>query len=132
VQRIGNTVLVVDDSALVRKQVTDALERQGFDTVAVSDGRRALEVLAAAEISLVITDFMMPTMTGLELIAAIRGGSAHADVPIVVLSTLASGNLVQQGWDLGVKAWIKKPFKPEMLVSAVLSLVGPAAARAAG
>lgn len=132
VQRIGKTVLVVDDSALVRKQVTDALDRQGFDTVAVSDGRRALEVIASTEIAVVITDFMMPTMTGLELIAAIRGGAAHADVPVVVLSTLGSGNLVQQGWDLGVKAWIKKPFKPEMLVSAVASLVAPMPACATG
>jgi two-component system chemotaxis response regulator CheY len=126
VQGSGKTVLVVDDSALVRRQVTDALARQGVATVTASEGRHALELLATTDIAVVITDFMMPTMTGLELIAAIRSGSVRADVPIVVLSTLGSGNLVQQGWDLGVKAWIKKPFKPEMLAAAVVSLLGTA------
>ena len=119
------TILVVDDSALVRRQVRDALTGAGYDTVEARNGREALAAFEGHHFDLVITDFMMPEMSGLELIQAIRESAVRSTVPVVVLSTLATGPLVQQGWDLGVKAWLKKPFKPGMLVSAIAALLDP-------
>jgi two-component system chemotaxis response regulator CheY len=121
--RARNTILVIDDSALVRKQIKDALAGAGHPTIEAADGEEGLRLLEGGDVALVITDFMMPKMSGLELIGAIRRNPSCADVPIIVLSTLGTGTLVQQGWDLGVKAWLKKPFKPNMLVSAVASLL---------
>jgi two-component system chemotaxis response regulator CheY len=120
---MGKKILLIDDSSLVRRQVTAALEGQGYEFVEASDGPEALQVLDANEIALVITDFTMPKMSGLELIEQIRSRPTRSDVPIIVLSTQAKVDLVERGWHLGVKAWLKKPFKPGMLASAVQSLI---------
>lgn len=123
----GGTVLVVDDSALVRKKVVEALAGVGLDAVEATDGEDALAVLERLPVVLVITDFMMPKMNGSELIEAMRQRASWAALPVIVLSTVGQGGLVEQGWKLGVKAWLKKPFKPELLAAAALSLLAPPA-----
>jgi two-component system chemotaxis response regulator CheY len=125
------TVLIIDDSALVRRQVREALASAGYDAIEAHDGVEALASLRVRDVALVITDFTMPQMSGLELIQSIRGGIVQSGVPIIVLSTLATGSLVQQGWDAGVHAWLKKPFKPAMLLSAVASVLTKAVERGA-
>jgi two-component system chemotaxis response regulator CheY len=117
------TVLVIDDSSLVRRQVRAALEASGVSIVEAADGLAALELLAAREVHLVITDFTMPRMSGIELLEALRSQATQREVPVIVLSTQGQAALVQRGWELGVKAWLKKPFKPALLASAVLSLL---------
>ncbi len=123
---VRGTVLVVDDSALVRRKVTEALTGVGLDAVEAADGEEALAALARHEVALVITDFMMPKMSGAELIEAIRESASCAHLPVIVLSSVGKGGAVDQGWKLGVKAWLKKPFKPELLAAA-LSLLAPPA-----
>jgi CheY-like chemotaxis protein len=116
-------ILVIDDSSLVRRQVTVALEGKGYEIVQAPDGPTALEILGAQPIALVITDFTMPRMSGLELIELIRAHPTSSDVPIIVLSTQTKVDLVARGQHLGVKAWLKKPFKAALLASAVESLM---------
>ncbi|MCU0686820.1 MAG: response regulator [Polyangiaceae bacterium] len=117
------TVLVVDDSAFVRKKVTEALAGAGFGAVEAADGVEALAVLARHEVVLVITDFLMPKMSGSELISAIREHEPWAQLPVIVLSTVGNGGVVEPGWERGVTVWLRKPYKPELLVAAALSLV---------
>jgi len=116
-------LLVIDDSALARRQVKEALASAGYGVVETDDGAAALEVLRRGEVRLVITDFMIPGMSGVELITSIRATPGCEDLPIVVLSTLGNGAVVEQAWPLGVEAWLKKPFKREILLSAIASLL---------
>jgi two-component system chemotaxis response regulator CheY len=114
---------VIDDSSLVRRQVTAALEGKGYDVVQAPDGPEALAILGAEAIALVITDFTMPKMSGIELIERVRAHPTCSNVPIIVLSTQTRVDLVERGVHLGVKAWLKKPFKAALLASAVESLM---------
>lgn len=121
-------VLVVDDSAFVRAQVRTALAALGVVVIEAGDGVDALAMLGQHEIALLITDFMMPRMTGLELIEQMRSSPATACIATLILSTQATSNFVEHGAALGVRAWLKKPFKAPMLLAAVASLLAERAA----
>ncbi len=110
-------VMVVDDSVLVRQQVSRALNASGFTTLLAVDGVDALEKLDTTSVVLIISDVNMPRMGGLELLAALR--ERNAGVPVIMLTTEGQESLVAQAKKAGAVAWILKPFKPELLVQAV-------------
>lgn len=120
---MGNTVLVVDDSSMVRRQVARALVEAGFDVVEACDGQEALEkVGVGAAVSLIVCDVNMPRMGGLEFLERLRGAPVHGDTPVVMLTTEAHPDLVAQAKRLGARGWIVKPFAAALLVSAVRKL----------
>lgn len=106
------TVLVVDDSETIRKFITFALRARNLRVVGARDGLEALELLATEPADLVITDLNMPGLDGYRLIKALREDPATATLPIIVLSSLSSGDDVQRGLDLGANAYLVKPFDP--------------------
>ncbi len=77
--------LVVDDSMLIRHTVCRFLELRGFAVKSASNGIEALEVLAGARPDLIVTDMMMPGMTGGELISKLKDNPATAGIPVIVL-----------------------------------------------
>jgi len=116
------TVMVVDDSNVVRKLVGSALSSAGFDVIEAEDGVNALELLSSdAAPSLIVLDMNMPRMGGLELLQKMKDQSM-ASVPVVMLTTEGQPRLMQQAKALGAKGWIVKPFKADMLVAAVRKL----------
>jgi two-component system chemotaxis response regulator CheY len=116
-------VLVVDDSMMIRKQVSGALIQAGFSVVEACDGADALKKLSEAdEVSLVVCDVNMPNMNGLEFLEAVRGQPTHAGVAVVMLTTEGQNDLIQKAKSLGAKGWIMKPFKPELLIAAAKKL----------
>jgi len=70
----------------------------------------------------VICDVNMPRMNGIDMVAAVKSDPAHALLPIVMLTTEAKPELMQKAKSHGAKAWIVKPFKPELLTAAVTKL----------
>lgn len=78
--------LVVDDSMLIRHTVCRFLEARGFAVESATHGQEALEIMKRVTPHLIITDMQMPTMTGAELIAAVKGNPATASIPIVVVA----------------------------------------------
>ncbi len=115
------SVLVVDDSAMVRRQVQRALSEAGFDVSEACDGEEALDKIAApARVALIVCDVNMPRMNGLELLE--RLGAGHSVIPVVMLTTEGQAELIQRAKALGAKGWIMKPFKPELLVAAAKKL----------
>ena len=122
------TVMIVDDSQMVRQQVGHALVEAGFTVVEACDGVDALRKLAGTpETSLIVLDINMPNMNGIELLQKLRAGGAHTGVPVVMLTTEGQPLLMQQAKSLGAKGWIIKPFKRELLIAAVQRLTLPAA-----
>ena len=118
------TIMVVDDSQMVRRQVSHALVGAGFDVLEATDGADALQQLsAAASPSLIVLDVNMPKMGGIEFLQTLRGRGPGAAMPaVVMLTTEGEPRLMQEAKALGAKGWIIKPFKPEMLVAAVQKL----------
>ncbi|OZI60035.1 response regulator [Bordetella genomosp. 11] len=114
-------ILVADDEILLAEMLADLLEDAGYDVLTAPHGRAALEIMKNRRPDLVITDFMMPLMTGLELAEAIRAdGDMHA-LP-VILVTGAQGLLARQRPGL-FNLVVDKPYDPRMLLAEVERLV---------
>ena len=83
--------LVVDDSMLIRHTVCRFLEERGFAVQSATNGQEALEALKRVRPDVIITDIQMPTMSGTELITAVKSDPALAGIPIVIVAGKQSG-----------------------------------------
>jgi two-component system, chemotaxis family, chemotaxis protein CheY len=109
------TILVVDDSATVRKFASISLTMQGFQIVTANDGMDALEKLPMESIDLVITDLNMPNMDGFEFIKSLRENPQYNELPIIILSSLSDEVNKTRGKELDVNAYLVKPFSLERI-----------------
>ncbi|MFJ3485516.1 response regulator [Pseudomonas sp. NPDC090202] len=115
------TILIVDDEYLIADILSFALEDEGYLTVTAGSGRRALDILKRETPQLIITDYMMPGMNGIELAEAIRGQNALAQVPILLMSG-AQAHLGLARPDLFVEVF-DKPFDIQAVLTSVKSLL---------
>ena len=121
----NQTILVCDDSAIVRSDLRAMLERNGFGVLVAEDGDVAADLARDNEkISLCIIDYNMPTMNGLETMHAIRQNNNHSGVPVFILTTECADNLIKQARDQGATAWIVKPWKEEPLLAGIAQAIG--------
>jgi signal transduction histidine kinase/class 3 adenylate cyclase len=120
----GPLVLIVDDLPEMRTLIGRNLRDQGYQTVERSDGQDALQLLREnPTIELIITDWMMPRVSGPQLIAAIREDKALNALPIILLTAKGDDVSRQQGIQLGANAYLGKPFDRMELLSSVHNLV---------
>lgn len=119
-------ILVVDDSASMRQILTLILDQSGYQTDAVNDGPAALAALSP-EHRLVIVDYNMPGMNGVELIKRIRGGKVNKALPILMVTTEYEETRKQEAKGAGATGWITKPFDQDALINLVHRLVDPVA-----
>jgi len=110
-------VLVVEDHPALRKQVEFILARAGFSVAAAENGRRALEMMREQFFPIVITDWMMPEMDGIQLCRAIRENAAAGYVYIVLLTAKSSTEDTVAGLAAGADDFLSKPFHPPELVA---------------
>jgi two-component system, chemotaxis family, chemotaxis protein CheY len=115
-------VLVVDDSAMVRRQVAKTLDGAGFTVVEAVDGHDAREKLAATPgIAMIVCDVTMPRMNGMELLEALHREGTYQGA-IVMLTTEGRPELIARAKTMGAKGWLVKPLKPELLLATVAKL----------
>jgi len=116
--------LVIDDSRAVRLLVGNILRDQGYFVYDAGHGQEGLEKLRDnPEIGLVLVDWNMPVMDGLEFIQTVRRERAWDSVRIVMVTTETESEQVQRAINAGANEYVMKPFAPEVLV-AKLSLLG--------
>lgn len=116
--------LVIDDSRAVRILVGNILREQGFLVVDASHGQEGLERLREnPEIRLVLVDWNMPVMDGLEFIQAVRKVRMWDEIRLVMVTTETESEQVQRAITAGADEYVMKPFTAEVLV-AKLSLLG--------
>lgn len=108
-------ILVVEDQRFTRCMLARFLARSGYQVAEAQDGREALEVLAREPIRLVVTDWMMPRMSGLELIRAIRGNSPDRWVYVILLTARDEKGSTVEALDAGADDFIHKPFDNDEL-----------------
>ncbi|QEL20590.1 response regulator [Limnoglobus roseus] len=117
------TVLIVDDSAMMRKMLGETLRAAGFAVVEGANGSDGLVQLDRQPVQMVITDFNMPRMNGPALIRRIRERPDYRFTPILVLTTETEDARKQEGKAAGATGWMVKPFDPPRLVQIVNRLL---------
>lgn len=109
-------VLVVDDFSTMRRIVKNALKQIGFtQTVEADDGTTALEVLKQENVGLIISDWNMPKMSGLDLLKAVKSDGATKDIPFIMVTAEAQKENVLQAVQAGVSNYVVKPFTADNL-----------------
>jgi two-component system, chemotaxis family, chemotaxis protein CheY len=122
---MAKTIMIVDDSASMRQVVAIALKGAGYDVLEGRDGADALTKLTGQKVHLIISDVNMPNMDGITFLKAVKQMPAYKFTPIIMLTTESAAEKKAEGQAAGAKAWMVKPFKPEMLLGAVQKLVMP-------
>jgi two-component system chemotaxis response regulator CheY len=121
-------ILVVDDFATMRKVVRNLLKQGGYENIAeAEDGVTALKVLKSQKIDLVISDWNMPNMTGLELLKAVRADEDLKATPFLMVTAEALQDNVIAAVKAGVNNYIVKPFTAEVLndkIKKILEKIG--------
>jgi len=123
-----SSVLIIDDSLTVRQQVAAILTVIGYEVVEACDGLAGLEMVRAHPgISMILCDVNMPRMDGIEFLEKFKAENRAPSVPVVMLTTNGTPDLIARAKRAGARGWIVKPFKAELLMGAVRRIVGDAA-----
>ena len=119
-------VLLAEDDFLLQALASAVLQQEGFEVIQAMDGGQALALFDQERPDLVLTDYDMPVMNGLELIRAIRAKGLHTYVPLVMFTGGGKAGLLQESLEAGAIEFITKPFEPDELrcrVNAIADLV---------
>jgi two-component system, chemotaxis family, chemotaxis protein CheY len=109
-------VLVVDDFATMRKIIKNVLKQISIDNVVEAEnGKHALSVLKSDNIDFIISDWIMPEMTGIEFLKACKADEVIKNIPFVMVTAEAQKDSVLEAIKAGVDNYIVKPFTPEKL-----------------
>jgi two-component system phosphate regulon response regulator PhoB len=129
------TVLVVDDDDALRELILWKLTKAGYATLSAPDGEAGLAAASSAAAGgdppdLVLADWMMPRMNGIELCQALRDNPVTAAIPIILLTSVRTDAEVEWGFEVGVDDYILKPFNPKELLGRVRAVLARVEARA--
>lgn len=113
-------VLIIDDSAVMRKIIQRNIQQSGLlvdEFVEAGDGREGLEKAASNSIDLILCDWNMPNMTGIDFVKALRGSAQKNNIPIVMVTTEGGETKIEEAKRSGANGYLTKPFTPEQLKS---------------
>lgn len=116
------TILVVDDDDALSEMVGIVLAQEGYETVFCDTGDRAFEAFATHHPDLILLDFMLPGMDGIEVCTQIR---EESDVPIIMLTAKGDTEDVVKGLEAGADDYMTKPFKPAEMLARVRARLRP-------
>lgn len=120
---MAEKILIVDDSVSMRQMTSIILKNAGYTVEQAVDGEEGLSKISE-DVSLIITDYNMPGMNGIELIRQIRAGSTNKAVPILMLTTESEEAKKTEGREAGATAWLTKPFDKEQLLGVIKKVTG--------
>ena len=119
---VETKILAVDDDRIVRRIVVAKLTGLGYEVAEAEDGREALDLLeGGAALDLLITDSLMPRISGLELVRSVRNSknSTVASLPVIMLTSRQGERDVVDGLETGLDDYVTKPFSPDELAARV-------------
>ncbi|HEX6937730.1 MAG TPA: response regulator [Actinomycetes bacterium] len=116
-------VLVVDDSDVIRTLITVNLEMEGFEVVTAIDGQDALDKVHDVEPDVITIDVKMPRLDGYDTVARLRADPRTSHLKVAMVTACAQEADLRRGQDIGVDAYVTKPFDPANLVRTVRDLV---------
>ena len=113
------TVLVVEDDPTILQLLEVNFEMEGFDVLKATDGVVGLELARIHSPDVIVSDVMMPNMSGIELVVALKDDPKTDSIPILLLSAKAQGTDIRQGVTAGADDYVTKPFEPLGLIDRV-------------
>ena len=120
-------LLIVDDSLPMRSVIIKTIRASGFsgaNFLEASNGWEALRILKQEWLDLVITDYNMPDMNGMELISEMKKDSILNSIPVLVVTTEGSKKKYEEFMQKGATDYVKKPFTPEMIKIKINQILG--------
>ena len=117
------TVLVVEDDPVILRLLEVNFELEGFGVVLAHDGAEGIDAARSEKPDIIVSDIMMPKVSGIELVLALKADAATADIPIILLSAKAQTTDLKYGMDAGADDYVTKPFEPLDLVDRVNALL---------
>lgn len=120
---VRSTILVVDDETEICDLVSYNLSREGYRVIAENDGASGLERIFKSPPDLVVLDLLLPKLSGLELLDAIRGEARTRGLPVLVLTARGTEMDKLVGFERGADDYLTKPFSPKELVARVNAIL---------
>src|SRR5579863_4362278 len=120
---MAKRILIVDDSSSVRTVASLALRGAGYEIIEAANGQEGLARLNGDKIHLIISDVNMPILDGIGFLKQVKAHPGYRFTPVIMLTTEAGEDKKQEGRAAGAKAWITKPFQPQVMLDAVAKLV---------
>lgn len=108
----GNTILVIEDEADIRELLAFSLERAGFTVLEARDSEEALRRLEGPLPDLLLIDWMLPGMTGIDLARRLRKDPLTAELPLIMLTAKSEEADKLKSYDVGIDDYVTKPFSP--------------------
>lgn len=112
-------VLVVDDEPFILMMIEDKLKRSGIDVITLRESKHALPVIKKEKPDLIILDWMMPELSGIELCKKVKEDAEIRDIPVFLLTARGQDTDKQMGLQCGASLYITKPFSPKALLEMV-------------
>ena len=112
-------VLVVDDEIHIVHVVAIKLRNNGFQVITAANGAEALERVCEEKPDIIVTDFQMPVMTGLELVEKLRDDEQTRDIPVIMLTARGFAVADERKEDLQISQFLRKPFSPKELLRSI-------------
>ncbi|HEY9639104.1 MAG TPA: response regulator [Coleofasciculaceae cyanobacterium] len=122
-QSLAAKVLIVEDNADMRSYVSKVLQRMGHEVHTARNGKEGFQAVQALQPQIVITDLMMPSVSGLEMIQMIRQDEALKGIPVILLTAKADEDTRIEGVEQGADAYLSKPFNDRELLAEVRNLL---------
>jgi two-component system chemotaxis response regulator CheY len=126
---MNSDVLVVDDSAAIRKILNRVLRQAGMAIETIleaGDGQEALAVIAQHRVDLVISDINMPKMDGLQLLAYLKASRQWQSIPVVMITTEGGETKIAEAVRLGAAGYVLKPFTADQIKEKLVGILRPA------
>ncbi len=117
------TALVVDDSEIVRKIMSNLVKKLGFNPVEAVDGLDAIEKSLEHDVSLFVVDINMPGLDGISFVKRLRKTARYRNTPVVIVSTESGENDMRMAFEAGADLYFTKPVKVDMFLSKVGNLI---------
>ena len=120
---MAHKVLVADDEIHIIHVVAIKLRNNGYEVIAANNGAEAYDLACREKPDIVVTDYQMPVMTGLELIAKLRGDERTKETPVILLTARSFAVSQEQQESLGVSSCLSKPFSPKELLKTIQDIL---------
>ncbi|HEY3380323.1 MAG TPA: response regulator [Vicinamibacterales bacterium] len=118
-------ILVVDDSSTMRRIIINTLNKLGYTSIVeASNGREGLDRLSTNPVDLIVTDWNMPEMSGIEFIRSLRANDKTKAIPVLMVTTNAAKDDIVEALKAGVNNYVVKPFTPDIIKEKIEAVIG--------
>jgi len=115
-------ILICEDEEIMLTALAFRMRRHGFEVITAEDGRQAVQIIGEHQPDIIVSDIMMPHLSGLQLLEMVRQ-EMKSEVPVIIISALEREETILEAFRKGANDFIAKPFKPNELILRIKSII---------